>query len=70
MPVQELQAFDGAGVTFRLVLDSGDRPARHILTWTHREGERGRRECGSYLEAVEHASRVVTARSAGQRLTS
>lgn len=70
-PVQHLQAFDGPGVTFRLVVDAEPGAARRVvLTWRHEEGGRGRRICNSYLEATEYASRVVVSRSLGIRLTS
>jgi hypothetical protein len=70
-PVQHFQAFDGPGVTFRLVMDAEPRLARRVvLTWRHEEGMEGRRHCNSYLEATEYASRVVVSRSLGIRLTS
>jgi hypothetical protein len=62
LPVQELQAFDAAGVTFRLLLDSGEGQRvifRHGRIPTASGGN------GCYLEATEHARGVVTARSQG-----
>lgn len=71
LAVLHLHAFDGAGVTFRLVMDAEPAVAQPVLlTWTHEEGEQGQRRCGSYLEATEYASRVVSSRSLGLRLTS
>jgi hypothetical protein len=69
--MQQFQAFDGPGVTFRLVMDAEPHSARQILlTWQHEEGKQGQRHCRSYLEAIEYASRVVASRSLGIRLTS
>lgn len=65
--------FDGAGVALRLwtrpVLSRGGREVAPVtLTWTHEDGTRGRRPCAGWLEAHEHAARVVAALSCGQRL--
>ena len=64
--------FDGAGIEFRLwtrpVVAHGT-PTAMTLVWKFRDGTRGKRRCGGFIEATEYASRVVVMAGAGERLT-
>ena len=62
--------FDGAGIGFRIwtrpVIGAGGREVVPVtLLWRHPDGTTGRRACHGFMDAVEHASRVVAAAGCG-----
>lgn len=66
--------FDGAGIHFTVwtrpvVSEGGRKVAPMTLLWRFEDGTTGSRPCSGLVEATEYASRVVSAASCGDRLT-